>query len=80
MPTPGSLMVTDSSPLDGKGFFVGSSDGALLFVDMDGRSEVLWKRQTLWGIGPAGLPSPDGRRLAISAWTIDSNMWMLENF
>jgi hypothetical protein len=66
--------------IDGKGFYIGSSDGALLFVDLDGRADILWKRETLWGFGPAGLPSRDGRHLAMSARTIDSNVWMLENF
>ena len=65
---------------DGRGFYIGSSDGALLFVDLDGSADVLWKRETLWGWGHAGIPSPDGRHLAMSGWTIDSNIWMLENF
>ena len=65
---------------DGRGFYIGSGDGALLFVDLDGRAEVLWKRETLWGFMPWGVPSRDGRHLAISAMTIESNVWMLENF
>jgi Tol biopolymer transport system component len=67
---------------DGKGFFVGSCtpEGVLLFVDMHGRTEALWKRETLFGFGPRGLPSPDGRHLAMLGWTVDSNVWMLENF
>ncbi len=67
---------------DGRGFFVGSGPpgGVLLFVDMNGHTEVLWKRETLWDFGPRGLPSPDGRHLAILGWTMDSNIWMLENF
>ena len=66
---------------DGRGFFVGSSDGALLFVDMDGRADVLWKgERAFFGLGPRGLPSPDGRRVAMLSWTLDSNVWMIENF
>ena len=65
---------------DGRGFYIGSSDGALLFVDMDGRADILWKRETLWGWGHAGIPSPDGHHLAMSGWTMNSNVWMLENF
>ncbi len=67
---------------DGKGFFVGSCTpvGVLLFVDMDGGTEVLWKRETLFGVGPRGIPSPDGSHLAMLGWTTDSNVWMLENF
>jgi Tol biopolymer transport system component len=65
---------------DGKGFYIGSSDGALLFVDMDGNADILWRRETLWDYGPGALPSRDGHHLAVAAWTIDSNVWMLENF
>ena len=67
---------------DGRGFFVGTipPEGMLLFVGLDGRTDVLWKRETRWGPGPLGLPSPDGRHLAMLGWTIDSNIWMLENF
>ena len=68
---------------DGKGFFVGAGGlvGLLLFVDLDGRTDILWKRETLYGLGPRrGLTSPDGRHLAISGWTVDNNAWMLENF
>ena len=38
--------------IDGKGFFVGSTTpgGMLLFVDLDGHTDVLWKRETLWGL------------------------------
>jgi len=69
--------------IDGRGFYVGSSTpgGVLLFVDMDGHTEVLWKKEIPWGLhGPRGLPSPDGLHLAMLGWTIDSNVWMLENF
>jgi eukaryotic-like serine/threonine-protein kinase len=69
--------------IEGEGFFVGSSrpwSVVLLFVDMDGRTDVLWKRETLYGAGPRALPSPDGRNLAMQASSADSNIWMLENF
>jgi hypothetical protein len=67
--------------IDGKGFYVGSgTPGEVLFVDMDGHTDVLWKREAFWGLGPGGLPSPNGRHLAMLGWTIDSNVWMLENF
>jgi Tol biopolymer transport system component len=66
--------------IDGKGFYGGSSDRQLLFVDMDGHTEVLWKRETTWGLGSQGLPSPDGRHLAMLGWTNNSNVRMLENF
>ena len=68
--------------IDGKGFFVGGTTpgGVLLFVDMNGQADVLWKRETLWDNGLRGLPSPDGRHVAMLGWTMNSNVWMLENF
>jgi len=27
-----------------------------------------------------GIPSPDGRRLAFSGLTVNSNVWLLDNF
>jgi len=69
--------------IDGKGFLVGTTTpgGMLLFVDLDGHTEVLWKTGTLWGLtGPRGLPSPDGRHLAMLGCNTDFNVWMLENF
>jgi serine/threonine protein kinase/Tol biopolymer transport system component len=67
--------------IDGKGFYVGSCSlgGVLLFVDMEGHTDILWKKGKWW-LGPRGLPSPDGRYLAMLGWTVDSNIWMLENF
>jgi len=67
---------------DGKGFFVGgyTQDALLLFVDMEGAADVLWKRAVIFLWRPACIPSPDGRHLAILSHTIDSNVWLLENF
>jgi hypothetical protein len=51
---------------------------ALLHVDLQGSAQVLWQ-----GLGNAetqGIPSRDGRHLAIQNWTADSNIWMMENF
>ena len=69
--------------IDGKGFLVGTTTpgGMLLLVDLEGHTEVLWKTGALWGLGgPRGLPSPDGRHLAMLGWNIDCNVWMLQNF
>jgi hypothetical protein len=49
----------------------------LLFIRMDGSSQVLWSRQ---GTPVAAIPAPDGTHLAIAAWTRQSNVWMLTNF
>lgn len=69
---------------DDKGWFVNSTDPSharLLYVDLEGHASVLWERRVAirrnmtWGI-----PSPDGRHLALQTSTTDSNVWMLENF
>jgi hypothetical protein len=45
---------------------------------MKGNARVLWSQSgsgQLWGI-----PSPDGKHLALLSGSFDSNVWMLENF
>jgi hypothetical protein len=49
-----------------------------LSVDLQGNARVLWDQAG--GVGTYGLPSPDGHHLAMLGWTVNSNMWMLENF
>ena len=68
--------------LDGKGLYVGSHSppgSTLLYVDLTGNARVLWQykagRGAMWG-----LPSPDGRYLAILGDVTNSNAWMLEGF
>jgi eukaryotic-like serine/threonine-protein kinase len=66
---------------DGKGLYVSSEaqGGAeLLYVDFQGNSQTLWKNRA--GNYTAGLPSPDGRHLAIMGLAFDGNIWMMENF
>lgn len=66
---------------DGQGLFVASfrtNAYAILYVDLQGGAYPLWEHE-----GPLvswALPSPDGHRLAIMAFSLDSNAWMLENF
>jgi hypothetical protein len=63
---------------DGKGLFVSrvpTSGTMLLYVDLEGRAVVLWQR---WGV--RAVPSPGGRHLAVQAYALDGNVWMLENF
>jgi len=67
---------------DGKGFYVGSQSPqalTLLYVDLKGNARVLWQYKgqgsQIWGV-----PSPDGRYLAILATGTNSNVWMLEGF
>jgi hypothetical protein len=49
-----------------------------LHLDFKGHVQVLREHAGGWGGGI--VPSPDGRHLAMSQWTIESNTWMLENF
>jgi hypothetical protein len=50
----------------------------LLGVNLRGNARVLW--QQTGGGGTYGVPSPDGRHLAMWGWTVETNMWMMENF
>jgi len=49
----------------------------LLRVDMHGGVTGLW---TFKGPRGTGIPSPDGRHLAITDYLQDSNIWMMEDF
>lgn len=67
---------------DGKGLYCGSvspQGNTLLYVDLKGNARVLWQYtggdSVVWGI-----PSPDGRYLAIMGAVINSNVWMIEGF
>lgn len=64
---------------DGKGFLIESFPGLLLFVDMDGRTDILWKSEAYPNDAPWGVPSPNGRHLAMLGWSVDNDIWMLEN-
>jgi eukaryotic-like serine/threonine-protein kinase len=66
---------------DCQGLFVAHSiqgGAALLYVDLQGNAHVLWQQHG--GTGTYGFPSPDGRHLAFLGWTIEANVWMMENF
>ena len=66
---------------DGKGWFVCAltqSGSVLLYVDLEGRATPLWEQKG--NTVAYGLPSPDGRRLAIVGTARSSNVWMMENF
>jgi serine/threonine protein kinase len=56
--------------------FPGASD--VLLVDLDGNAHQLWKKEG--GLATFGIPSPDGRHLALLGWTLNSNIWEMENF
>jgi serine/threonine protein kinase len=67
---------------DEQGFFVSSNPtgrlSTLLYVDLMGNAHALWQVknfQATWAIA-----SHNGKYVAISAPTVDSNVWMVENF
>lgn len=66
---------------DGKDIYFDSAanGGTVLFhLDMTGKTHVVWENH---GGGWAfGMPSPDGRHFAINGETMNSNMWMMEDF
>ena len=66
---------------DGKGLFVDSRNEqgpVLLIVDLHGNARVLWEHAGT--VATYGVPSPDGRHLAMQRWIVNGNMWMMENF
>jgi Tol biopolymer transport system component len=65
---------------DGRGIYCGSGSfqGATLrYVDLEGNARVLWQSS---GVSTWGIPSPDGRYLAVRGDVRNSNVWMLEGF
>jgi eukaryotic-like serine/threonine-protein kinase len=66
---------------DGKALFVGASISggyALLRVGLDGKAQRVIANHSPDAL--LGLPSPDGRKLAVMAGSYNQNVWMLENF
>lgn len=66
---------------DGKALFVSRPTRRgfdLLYLDLQGNSHVLWEQRG--SLGTSALSSPDGRHIAIRGWSVNSNMWMMENF
>jgi Tol biopolymer transport system component len=51
---------------------------ALIRIDLRGTAQTLWEQKG--DLAVLGLPSPDGRLLAVTNWTTASNVWMLEDF
>ena len=67
---------------DGKGLFVTAripKGEEILHVDLHGNAYSLWENAGgMWET--LAVPSPDGRHLAFSGWTVGGNIWMIENF
>ncbi|MGA3210721.1 MAG: hypothetical protein ABSD20_05390 [Terriglobales bacterium] len=67
---------------DSKSMFVGGWKArapSILHADLNGVVQSTWQapehNYAIWGI-----PSPDGRHLAVVGGSTDSNVWMIENF
>jgi serine/threonine protein kinase/dipeptidyl aminopeptidase/acylaminoacyl peptidase len=76
-----NTLTTVSWAADGKGLFVSSFKDrgpVVLSVDLQGNARLLWEHKG--GIDTYGVPSPDGRHLAMRGWNVEGNLWMLENF
>jgi len=66
---------------DGKGLLVSSplpGGVALLKVDLKGNAHLLWEQKG--GSVTWGVPSPDGRHIAMPGNTQNSNIWTIQNF
>jgi serine/threonine protein kinase len=66
---------------DGQGLFLSKPTAhgfALLYSDLHGKTRNLWEQEG--SLGMSALPSPDGHRIAIRGWNVNSNIWMIENF
>jgi hypothetical protein len=75
-----NLTSLDWAP-DSKSLFVGTwgpGGAVLLHVDVTGTAQALWQQAgpgQIWGI-----PSPDGRHVAIGGSSEDANIWMIDDF
>src|SRR5215831_5680376 len=71
--TDGQLLRADQiGRRTGQGFYVSSSSprgATLLYIDLKGKVSALWEQKGSWQTW--GIPSPDGRHLAILGFTID---------
>ncbi len=70
---------------DGKGLFINnttSQGNALAYLDLRGHTHQIWEQTGTHGLGWTtwGIPSRDGRHLAINGSVQSSNVWLLENF
>lgn len=66
---------------DSKSVFVGTSSpqgATLLRVNLDGKATPIWQNlqpHEIWGV-----PSPDGKHIAMFGTSAESNVWMIDDF
>jgi hypothetical protein len=69
---------------EGRGLFTSANGGlgaTLLYVDLQGRARVIWReRFPIINAEARGVPSPDGRYVAVLDRTQDNNVWLLKDF
>jgi len=78
---PGNSITETAWPVSGRGFFfiTTSARGAILgFLEPTGEAHVYLSEQS-WNFDRL-RPSPDGRFLAYERTTVDSNVWVIDNF
>jgi hypothetical protein len=66
---------------NGKGFYCGSTSpegSTLLYVDLKGNAQTLWRDREVSRPDVAGIPSPNGRYLAMWGSAYTSNVWLIE--
>jgi Tol biopolymer transport system component len=76
-----NTLTTVAWAAEGKSLFVSSfkdQGPVILSVDLQGNAQLLWEH--LGGIDTYAVPSPDGHHLAMRAWNVEGNLWMMENF
>jgi eukaryotic-like serine/threonine-protein kinase len=67
---------------DGNGLYVSADapgGSVLLYLDLKGYANEVWKNPSA-DRGTRGIPSRDGRRLALLGRNQNSNVWMIQNF
>ena len=71
---------------DGNGLYSASrtvDSSVLLYLDLQGNTRLMWEQKGTMGndsAGTSGIPSPNGRHIAMMGYTYNANMWMLEDF
>ena len=66
---------------DAKGLFATSiyaNAERIVYVDLEGHTYPLWEHADPYMV--RGVPSPDGRYVALTTFDSDNNAWMIENF
>ncbi|MBV9501940.1 MAG: hypothetical protein JO138_21425 [Acidobacteriaceae bacterium] len=85
-PTSWNSLETLNWAADGKGLFAASrteESAVRLYIDLKGNMHTVWEKQGTLGnesAGSLGIPSPDGRHLAMMNFTHNANMWAMEDF